>query len=182
LAAKDVDVEAERRTLLHLQPNLQGESFEITSPTSHQYNCAAWAAGEDWRKWDPTAIGLDGKIMPPYHWPEGVPVLPTTKALEEAYSTLGYTPCDDGDFVAGMQKLAIYGDGEGDWKHVARQTSDGDWTSKMGDAADIRHKDVETVESTTIGNIESYMCRPIPRKRLPPAPVRLVLPPGVEGN
>lgn len=177
----DLNVEAERRALLDWQPNLEDQQFDITSPTCHEYNCAAWGVEEDWHKWDPTAIGLDGQILDPYYWPYGVPVLPTTKALEEAYFTRGYEPCDDGTLVAGKQKLAIYGDGKGDWKHVARQTNDGKWTSKMGDLADIEHVEVEAVEGSWIGRVESYLSRPIPRKALPPAPARrLLLPPGVQ--
>jgi hypothetical protein len=179
LPGSDLDVEAERRALIDWQPNLEDQPFDITSPTSREYNCAAWGAEETSRKWDPTAIGLDGQIMPPYYWPPGVPVFATTRALEEAYATLGYSPCDNGDAVPGVQKLVIYGE-RGEWKHVARQTASGRWTSKMGDLADIEHDDESAIEDGLwIGDVESYLSRPIPQKTLPPAPKRLVLPPGI---
>jgi hypothetical protein len=179
LGHSDVDVAAETIALIEQQPNLEGKSFRVTSPTCRSYNCAAWAAGEDWRKWD-IAIGPDGQILAPYYWPEGVPVLTSTSALEAAYATRGYSRCDDGDLVVGEEKLAIYGDGNGDWKHVARQLPNGKWTSKMGDLADIEHDDPETVESSTFGRIEGYLSRKIPRPELPPSPPILLLPPGVD--
>lgn len=174
-----VDIDAETKALLEQQPNLEQKTFEITSPSSNDYNCAAWAVGEDWHKWDP-APGPDGSILPPYYWPEGVPVLPTTDALEAAYATKGYVRCEDGSFVNGEEKIAIFGDGKGDWKHVASQTPEGRWASKMGGLADIEHDDVAAVESSLMGRVERFLARKIRQKALPPVPPRLLLPPGFE--
>jgi hypothetical protein len=177
----EVDTITEMVALITQQENLADKPFRVTSPTTRKYNCAAWAAEEDWRKWDP-APGPDGKILDPYYWPEGAPVLPSTSALEAAYATRGYSRCEDGEFVAGEEKLAIYGDGSGDWKHVARQTVNGKWTSKMGDLADIEHATPQVVESYAMGRVERYMSRRIKRKMLPPGGRCLLLPPGVRAQ
>ena len=178
ISVRDVDATAETIALIEQQPNLADKSFRVTSPSCRAYNCAAWAVGEDWRKWDP-APGPDGEILAPYYWPRGAPVLPTTDALEAAYATRGYSRCDNGDLVVGEEKIAIYGDGKGDWKHVASQTADGRWASKMGGLADIEHDNTAIVESVSMGRIERFLSRKIVRKGLPPAPKRLLLPPGV---
>lgn len=171
-----LDVEAETAALLKRLPHLDRGSFRVTSPTCREYNCAAWAAEETSRKWDPTAVGLDGRLLPPYFWPLEVPVLPSTLALEEAYATIGYRSCADGELVRGIQKIAIYGNGKGEWFHVARQLTDGTWTSKMADWADVVHSDPAAIEGLTIGRVEAFMERRCPQRALLPATTQLLIP------
>ncbi len=47
----------------HFQ-NLYSDEYQITSPETSDYNCFAWAAGEDDRWWAPAEPG---------YWPDGVP-------------------------------------------------------------------------------------------------------------
>ena len=63
------DEEAERQALLAQQPGLAEASFDITSPSTAQYNCVAWAAG-DIVVWLPAPFG--GKQLGGYYWPETV--------------------------------------------------------------------------------------------------------------
>jgi hypothetical protein len=48
-----------------LFPNLAKAGYQLTSPASLNYNCIAWAAGDDQQWWQP----ISG---PGYYWPDGV--------------------------------------------------------------------------------------------------------------
>ncbi len=110
-------------------PDLEAHGYQRTSPETSTYNCIAWAAGENWRWWWPHALA---------YWPEGVPQEATLDAFCEAYMTLGYEECSDGNLEAGYEKVAIYCLG-GKPTHAARQLPDGNWTSKLGMSHDISH-------------------------------------------
>src|SRR5437899_2905929 len=40
-------------TLEEVFPGLRGQSYRITSPADHRYNCIAFAAGDDHKSWWP---------------------------------------------------------------------------------------------------------------------------------
>ena len=113
------------------------------SPPLPNYNCIAWAAGEDWRSWWP------GEPRP-YHWP-----LPSKdESIENfvnAFGTLGYTNRDNENdqLEDGIEKVAIYADDNGIPTHAARQLESGAWTSKCGEGyEDIEHKSLGSLEGT----------------------------------
>ena len=139
-------------TLERLFPNLASTSYEITSPATRQYNCAAWAAGYDNVPWDHSAV--------PYtYWPRRVPRDGSTGSLVAAFATIGYVKCVNGDPEEGFEKIAVYGKSNDDWTHVARQLRDGSWTSKLGGREDIRHKSPQDLVCKDYGQVVCYLMR-----------------------
>ena len=106
-------------------PNLAQTDYEITSPRTFDYNCIAWALGEDDRWWSPTSDD--------YYWLEEVPKEWTLAAVIQIFRLLGYERCNDPYLEPGFQKLAIYTLSTGEPTHAARQLANGRWTSKLGD-------------------------------------------------
>jgi len=129
MSARNESLEAE-------YPNLASGNYQITSPRTPEYNCFAWAAEEDDRWWSPTSED--------YYWPEGSPTAwDTATALEtliQTFALSSYKPCKSADFEPGIQKVAIYIDSNGMPTHMARQLSEGRWTSKLGGWEDIEHE------------------------------------------
>jgi hypothetical protein len=121
---------------IHLElryPNLAKTDYDVTSPKSQEYNCFAWAAGDQERWWQPTPEDE-------FYWVEGVPMEETLSAYIQAYQTLGYTPCEKKTLELGYTKIALYVNEDGVPIHAARQLSTGKWTSKLGALEDIEHE------------------------------------------
>lgn len=134
--------------ILGFFPNLRSTGHRITSNGTDTYNCLAWAAGETHRRWEPNR---------PHHWP-------ATRGHEieyfvEAYQSLGYVECENGDLEHGFEKIAIYGQ-YGLGTHAARQLGNGRWTSKLGNLWDIEHPTLDGVENAGYGKCEKFMKRP----------------------
>jgi hypothetical protein len=120
------------KRLEDLFPALRGQPYQITSAASRQYNCIAWAAGDDHIWWWPDEDGMDV-------WPAGVERVATVEAFRAAFATLGYQPCDDDALEDGIEKVALYATEAGLPRHAARQVANGRWTSKLGFLEDIEH-------------------------------------------
>jgi hypothetical protein len=133
-------------------PRLAADGFHITSAASAVYNCAAWAAAESHRWWDPSPV--DG-----YYWPTRSGPSESLGTLLAAFATLGYGPCSDGRLEPGYEKLALYADEHGCPTHVARQLAFGAWTSKLGASEDIEHKAAEALEGDLHGRVVQYLRR-----------------------
>ena len=112
-------------------PNLAIYSYRWTSCPSDQYNCFAWAAGDDQKRWEPDEFGL-------FFWPKGVSRELTKKTIVAAYKTIGFKLCADPSLKTGLDKIAIYFVGS-EPKHASRQLPSGKWTSKLGGGDDIEH-------------------------------------------
>jgi hypothetical protein len=137
-------------------PDLADDNHRVTSPESRAYNCIAWAAGESGRWWQP------GR-----YWPIPVAaILPGDEGLRQAYATVGFVDCADGDPKAGFEKVALYSDGI-DWTHAARQLPSGKWTSKLGNEVDIEHDSPANLEGTIYGRVFGYMKRSLSPTVLP---------------
>jgi hypothetical protein len=141
-------------SLLEL-PNLTPSSCEITSSQDTLYNCIAWAAEDNQKNWwpDPMEIG---------YWPAGVPRTDTRGAFIQAFKTLGYEPCLDGALQPGMQKIAIFGIGQSGLEvptHAALQLESGEWTSKLGNLEDVRHRTLHAVNGPLYGKAICYLSR-----------------------
>ncbi len=134
--------------ILRAFPLLTGR-YRHTSPQTPDYNCIAWAAGDSTRFWWPRT---------PYYWPPGVARDETLAGFVAAYATLGYAPCDDGVFVAGQEKVALYGRPDKPL-HAARQLETGKWTSKLGSSVDIEHDSVLGVCSAQYGVLLQILAR-----------------------
>ncbi len=132
---------------------LKGDRYKITSPATPAYNCAAWAASETERCWDPAAQGGD-------YWPAEVPHVLSLANVTAAFATLGFAPCDTAELEPGFEKLALYADGRGEPTHVARQLPSGAWTSKLGAAEDIEHDSLADLEGPVYGQVARVLRRP----------------------
>lgn len=138
----------------HAFPALADWGYEITSEITPEYNCIAWAAGDDTRVWWPSPDD-DGSS----HWPAGVPRETSVEAFAAAYGTLGYVRCEDGELEAGFEKIAIFATDSGEPTHAARQLDTRGWTSKVGRLQDIRHP-LQAFEGTEYGHVALFMKRP----------------------
>jgi hypothetical protein len=120
--------------------DLEGWDYDVTSEPTDEYNCIAWAAGDESAWWDP--FEDEGR-----YWPEGAPREQTLTAYVRAFEISGFTVCEDDSLNEGYEKLALYMDDRGN-VHAARQLDALYWTSKLGRLHDIRHPLSALVEST----------------------------------
>lgn len=145
--------------MLHLNLNIQtafpgltATNYSLTSPIDVDYNCIAWAAGENDVWWWPDAMFTR-------YWPDETPRLETVDAFVQAFSTKGYVPCDDGHPEQGFEKVALYGL-KGKPTHAARQLSDGNWTSKLGEHCDVSHT-INALDGPEYGSVAMFLKRAI---------------------
>jgi hypothetical protein len=127
---------------------LRDERYLVTSDSTDEYNCIAWAANDSERWWWP---------HPDAYWPIGIPRIETLDNFIRAFQTLGYEPCEDGALEAGYTKVAIYLNSQGRPTHMARQLPSDGWTSKLGEAWDIEHQTVQGVEGNSYGRVGQYL-------------------------
>jgi hypothetical protein len=84
-------------------------------------------------------------------------------AFVQAFGTVGYVRCKNGNYEEGFEKIAIYASKDAKRKlvpeHAARQLVDGRWTSKMGLDEDIEHLTVNDVCGPEYGKVVCYMRR-----------------------
>jgi hypothetical protein len=139
-----------RRALVAKFPRLGAGHLELTSPRDIAYNCIAYAAGDTERCWHPSDFAC-------LYWPGGY----TEDGMDAwiaAFETLGYAPCESAELEPGIEKVAIYAQGE--WPlHAARQLPSGRWTSKLGDKEDIEH-DLEGLAGREYGTVSVILARP----------------------
>jgi hypothetical protein len=136
-------------------PKIRREGYKITSRETTDYNCFAWAVGETSQWWSPA--NSKG-----YYWPAGVPTTLVIGSFVKLYEAAGnFSPCFEHQFERGFEKIAIYADKEGIVTHVARQLSSGEWTSKLGDWEDIRHKNLAAIEGSFYGKVSQIMKRSV---------------------
>ena len=132
-------------------PNLILTGFIQTSLRTPDYNCIAWAAGENSRWWWP-----DFQYV--CYWPDNLArgdesILNFIKLFEG----LGYFVCEDGHLEDEFEKVVLYANGDS-VKHAARQLPSGKWTSKLGSNIDIEHT-LEGLECPFYGQIIQFMKR-----------------------
>ena len=128
--------------------------YKVTSEATLEYNCFAWALGDDSRWVDPIADYA--------YWPEGIPNENTIDSVTELFREAGYKPCDDGRLETGYEKIVIYAR-NGEPLHAARQLSNGQWTSKLGKYQDIVHSTPEELQGDydySYGRVAKFMARP----------------------
>ena len=136
------------KRILGLFPNLNSLNHYVTSPADVRYNCAAWAANDATKWWDRFQ-----------YWPREAARSDELSAARAAFASIGFVPCPVGRNEAGFERIAI-SEKDGRWKHVARQLTDGQWTSKLGQAPDICHKTVAALFSDAYGQTVAFMKRP----------------------
>ena len=114
-------------------PGLAGSVYQVTSPRDQDYNCIAWAAGDNRNWWWP------GQDVAREYWPPDVPRERTLSAFVAAFAALGYAICESDELEAGFEKIALFAHPDGRPTHTTRQLPAGRWTSKLGVAVDIEH-------------------------------------------
>ncbi len=138
-------------------PNLTLEGFEVRSQPTPVYNCVAYAADIytiPWWPSDPHVTHRD------YYWPDDIPREETIESFILAFGTIGYEPCENGDYEEGYEKVAIYVDERRRPKHMAKQLiADRTWSSKLGDAWDIHHHTLESIEGDQYGRVAQFLRR-----------------------
>ena len=127
-------------------PNIRPDEYTITSGPSEDYNCIAWAAGDDTTWWS---------HQPGYRWPN-VARTPTVESLVALFAEMGYKVCDSVLLEGDYDKVAIYGKA-GLWTHAARQLTKGRWTSKLGVWEDIEHTTPDDLSSELYGTVHCIM-------------------------
>lgn len=138
-------------------PNLTQANHRITSEDTSDYNCVAYAAGDERRKWDPYI----------HYWPAEAQKDYTIEALLSAFQAIGYSQCAGGKLEHGYQKVALFVNTKQNlYEHAARQNNDGSWSSKLGDSFDIWHKSPHGVEGPEYGKLIFFMKRKMPAGRL----------------
>ena len=113
-------------------PGLEASEYQITSDATDEYNCVAWAVGEDDRWWS-------HEVDDEYFWPDRAPRSEGVESYQAMFALYGFAECDNGDLERGVEKIALFAD-EGRFTHVARQLDSGRWTSKLGEDCDIEHE------------------------------------------
>ena len=149
---------AEWAARIHLEiifPNLQNSNWRVRSPEDGDYNCFAWAASDQARRWEPSPVD---------YWPEKAPKTLEVASFVTAFGLDGYEPCGlDASYEFGYQKIAIYCELYRGIKipaHMARQDLLGrGWLSKLGDFEDILHPGLEDVENQDYGSVEVILKR-----------------------
>lgn len=132
-------------------PILKSSGYTVTSPATIEYNCIAWAAGDNEAWWWPDPFDQ-------YFWPSGIPRVVTIDAFVKAFEFLGYTVCPDANYEQGYEKVAIYAKQDGIPTHAARQINSEKWTSKIGGLEDIEH-DINSLSGPIYGDPIIYMKR-----------------------
>jgi len=122
--------------------------WERSAPT-WAYNCFAFALGR-------TDVWYSPK--PGYYWPRGIPKGQHVKNLVLLHEKEGFALCDDGLLEEGVEKIALYADGQ-ECTHVALQAKDGKWWSKCAQDHDIEHESLDVLVGEQFGTIAHFMKR-----------------------
>lgn len=135
-------------------PNFLPQHCDFTrrSLATDSYNCIAWAASDDTRRWWPDPFFQD-------YWPPSVPRERTIAAFISAFETLEYAKCKNGRLERRFEKIAIYVDQDNKPTHAARQSQDGSWTSKFGNGEDVTHYTLDCLDGPGYGKVHTYMKR-----------------------
>ena len=144
-----------RKAIAELFPNLRTEGeYEPTSDEDANYNCIAWALYDIRQWWWPT---------PRYgaFWLAQVPRNNKRETVIKIFEMHGYVTCESSDPEPGYEKVALYEiSPESGIEHAARQLQSGEWTSKLGEWEDIRHKTPQSVECDDYGRVVQILKRP----------------------
>ena len=144
--------------LLHFE-NAAPRGFDAQrdckSDRDPNYNCIAWAAGDQSTPWWPTADPLA-----PYYWP----FLNDEETLDNfvrAFEILGYEDCTPNDSIEdGFEKIAVYADAQDVPTHAAKTLPRGVWSSKLGDYEDIEHATLGILSGRGYGEAKRFLKKP----------------------
>lgn len=144
----------------HHWPNLKlSENFIFTSKKRKGHNCVGWALDDEVKDLDMLVFKNIYNLNPDSldHTVKGY-----AKIFSERH---GYLKCENDSVEEGYEKIALYGDEDNDFKHVARQLDNGNWVSKMGTLEDIEHFDLTSLIGDEYGLPKMFMKR-LKKKKL----------------
>jgi hypothetical protein len=142
-------------------PNWRETGIDRTSDPDYP-NCIAYAAGDARRSWWPGDYPPNSRD----YWPPNIPNEETVEAFSQAFATLGYVSCVNGDWEPGYEKVALYAQ-RNEVRHAARQQPDGTWRSKLGKDEDVEHK-LKGLEDGIYGKVVAFLKRPLAGAVFPP--------------
>lgn len=131
-------------------PNWMKQHCNKTSDETRDYNCIAWAMGDNQKWWWPVPIGQAA-------WPKGIPRQETIDAFARAFATRGFLPTTDGTLLPQTEKVALYTKDHVP-THAARQLPNGHWTSKIGQFWDVEHA-LGALEGPEYGRATHFFAR-----------------------
>lgn len=140
--------------LEHLFPKLRDTGYRVIAPSDPVYNCIAWAIGGTDAWWWPSADQSQAD------WPEDVPREETLNAIQAAFEARGFRVCDTDVFEEGFEKVALFAMPAGTPTHVALQSNEIAWTSKLGQLECIEHA-LHDLEGAEYGSVAIVMKRPL---------------------
>jgi hypothetical protein len=116
-----------------------------TSAATPNYNCVSHSVHEEL-----VSLWPDDDNR----WPESFPREETIEAFTRFFMALGFEEIlsNEDHLESGYWKIAIYGMNEFPL-HVARQLSNGRWTSKLGVLVDISHSNLHCLEGGDYGHV-----------------------------
>lgn len=142
--------------------------FLITSPSTNQYNCIAWAHGYSDRWMQPVDQTVSTHLDFIFYWPDDIECDGDIKFLIRTFELKDYEICDRWEHEEGFQKIALYIETNStQYTHAAREiVSDknrcGKWTSKLGRGNDIQHGNPYSIEGEYYGRVYCFMKRKFP--------------------
>jgi hypothetical protein len=110
--------------------NSEKEPFIITSPENAHYNCVAWALGDTENWWEPDED---------YLWLPHLELDDRLQTIQRFFEYFGFERVLQPDWENQLEKIALYSNDGLFCSHVAKQTVDGHWTSKLGVSFDVNH-------------------------------------------
>lgn len=155
----DLDTISNRQELIGTFPSLADDpNFRISSPSTWDYNCIAWAMGFE-NRWvshisDPYLNDIRKRFI---WWPPGIEISERCDALIEAFKAVGFEETIDNGFNPHYDKAVLYTDGI-KWTHASRLIGDGLEHSKFGGLYDAFHSS-NRFENTVYGSPYAYMQR-----------------------
>jgi hypothetical protein len=136
-------------------PGLIGMPYELASPATMQYNCIAFAFGDEENVWDtPERCG--------FYWPPGFQRDPTIEVITSIVQLHGFRISHEAiSENPETDALAIYAKA-GLVNHLAKWQDPGIWKSKLGDGRDINHLSLFWLEGELYGRVVSVWKRTRP--------------------
>ena len=133
-------------------PSLNESNSEEKSEYDFNYNCLAFALGDNSNWWEP--LEQFG-----FYWPPGfahdVSIETVTAIIKLHGFVVGLQP----NITPLADSIAIYAKGD-EWTHFAKFTN-GKWASKIGEDNDIIHSSLELLEGDLYGKVVTILSRNI---------------------
>jgi len=139
-------------------PNLvDGVNWHRKSNATEEYNCLAWSIWTDRHYIWPDVAGNS-------EWDPTIPRAETIPTVVQFLEKMGFRQTNTPTLEAGVEKVAIYANANGEPQHLARQLVgsgpyQGHWTSKLAGMVDGIHSHLNVLEGPSYGNVACILGR-----------------------